>query len=428
MPHRSAQPSRPDGRPDRRRSRPRPRRLLRWLGGLSVVGAACLPHPAAAQRSDGAETVSPITTPREIIDRLIAEPPAGAGRAVAPRRTDDVGPAVADPAAGPGGLSPDVVQVDPDAPLPRLRREGGFVVERPGRLIAVPDPTAPAPAGAELWVFAFDRVAGVDDLRPMIVQKTQRLQMMQDARATPPAGSADTPRASRARGRLVGHFLVSGQVHTHRGVNYLLPNAFTARPDAGAAALLDAAPAGRPATTPRAFDADPRGVPTVTNDAFESAAGSTPATFAGGDDPIRQMEAMLTRPGGAAATPGDPSAGPVAEGVNPDAGADTPVVAAPRQEGSYLVERRGRLVGGRDSGGPNVGPVLFTFAADGVEADDPPVVLMPCGLLEDLEDHVRDADVAPEFAVSGRVYAYRGANHLLPTSYRTVPRRDNLGD
>jgi len=393
----------------------RPRRVVdgRWL-----VCVACLSVPAAAQGSGDADTPAPRTTPREIIDRLIAEPPAGGGRAVTPLRTDFDDPAEAD---GPAGLDPDVVHVDPDAPLPRLRREGGFVVERPGRLIAVPDPSAAD--GAELWVFAFDRVAGVDDLRPMIVQKTRRLQMMQDVREAPPAGGDDATPASSGRGRLVGQFLVSGQVHTHRGVNYLLPSTVRARPDAGSAGLRDAAAEERPAATPRSANDEPRRGTVLANDAFESSVGSTPATFAGGDDPIQQMEALLTRPGGAGATPGDPSVGPVAEGVNPDPDADTPVIAAPRQEGSYLVERRGRLVGGRSGG-----PVLFSFSADGAATDDPPVVLMPCGLLEDLEDQVRGVDVAPEFAVSGRVYAYRGVNHLLPTSYRTVPRRDNLGD
>ena len=409
----------PGSRTDRRG--PRGWRACRGVAGRSVVVAACLVQPAVAQDSATADPAASRTTPREIIDRLIATPPAEAGRAVDPHRADGGDGEDAAVGVSSGGLSPDVVQIDPDAPLPRLRREGGFVVERPGRLIAVPDPSVPASSGAELWVFAFDRVPGVDDLRPMIVQKTQRLQVMQDMRGTPSAaGSAESDKTADmnpVRGRLIGDFLVSGQVHTHRGVNYLLPTAVTARPDATITALLDAAPTDRPAETPRKAEVEPRGLPAVTGDAFESQSGATPATFDGSDDPIRQMESLLTRPEGAASTPGDPSVGPVAEGVHPDAGADVPVVAAPRQEGSYLVERRGRVVGGQ-----NGGPVLFTFSADGAQADDPPVVLMPCGLLEELENDVRRADVPPEFALSGRVYAYRGVNHVLPTSYRTGSR------
>jgi len=49
----------------------------------------------------------------------------------------------------------------------------------------------------------------------MIVQKTQRLQMMQDVRPVASTPGAGAP----GRGRLIGHFLVTGQVHTHRGVN-----------------------------------------------------------------------------------------------------------------------------------------------------------------------------------------------------------------
>ena len=354
-------------------------------------------------------------TPREIIDRLIADPPAGA---VAPQRRG----AAAEPGSSApvhGALDPGVVQIDPDAPLPRLRREGGFVVERSGRLVAVPDPSAAEQEASELWIFDFDRVPGVDDLRPMIVQKTQRLQMMQDVRPVASTPGAGAP----GRGRLIGHFLVTGQVHTHRGVNYLLPSAVTARPDAATAALLESARARRPAAPATATDGGPRGVPAVTEDAFDSGGGTNASTFAGRDDPIRQMEALLSRPSGRARTPDDPNAGPVAEGINPDTAAGAPVPAAPRQEGDYLVTRRGRVIGGGDGG-----PVLFAFSADGANADDAPVVLMPCGLLADLEDQARTSNVAPEFALSGRIYAYRGVNHVLPTSYRTVPRRDNLGE
>lgn len=385
---------------------------------LALVFAGGVPCCAVAQAADDPSATP--TTPREIIDRLIAQPLDGEDRAVAPRQHGEAAATAATDTQGPQGhrgLDPGVVQIDPDTPLPRLRREGGFVVNRPGRLIAVPDPSTPPQARGELWVFAFDRVAGVDDLRPMIVQKTQRLQMMQDARAGDVSANTET------RGRLVGHFLVTGQVHTHRNVNYLLPSAVTARPDAQAAALVDSATAARSAANARAARQQVPSASAVSSRSFESSGGSQPATFAGGDDPIRQMEALLGRPDGAASTPGDPGVGAVAEGINPDGGADAPVVAAPRQEGTYLVERRGRFVGGQAGGA-----VLFAFAADGSQADDPPVVLMPCGLLEDLENEVRDAAIASEIALSGRVYAHRGVNHVLATSYRTVPRRDNLGN
>ncbi len=389
------------------------------LMGVALGGAVLCTASAAAQTPDPADAAAPTVTPREIIDRLISDRPGqGAERGIAPRPAaprSDGAPAVG--TRGPG-LDPAVVQIDPDAPLPRLRREGGFVVERPGRLIAVPNPAADQPGADALWVFAYDRVAGVDDLRPMIMQKTQRLQLMQDGLNVPRPEGQDL---AAARGRLVGHFLISGQVHTHRGVNYLLPSAVTARPDAATRALLDAGRAPRRTVEPTSQDAAPRRG-AVVNDAFESPEGGGGATFAGADDPIARMESLLTRPSGAAATPEDPRFGPVAEGVDPDAAGDGPFAAAPRQEGSYLIERRGRLVSqGRGRA------VLFTFSADGVNADEPPMVLMPCRLLEELENDVRQRDTAPEFTVSGRVYAYRGVNHLLPTSYRTVPRRDNLG-
>ena len=414
-----------------RRTRPGPARVGPGAAGIAalvVCGLLLRPGTASAQGDNRTAAGDRDISPREIIDRLIAEPVDGEARGVDPRRGVVGVPSPAGDAPPPAGLDPNVVQVDPDTPLPRMRREGGFVVERPGRLIAVPDPTAPPRSPGELWVFAFDRVAGVDDLRPMIVQRTRRLQMMQDTRTPPSADPGDPTatgetEAARLRGRLIGRFLVSGQVHTFRGVNYLLLSSAIAQPDSATAALLEAGGRARGAPESGAAASGSRSPSRVTADTFDSPASATPATFGGSDDPIRQMEALLDRPAATARTPRDPNAGPVAEGINAGAGGDIPLNAAPRTEGTYLVERRGRVLNP-----DGAGPVVFAFSSDGAKADDPPVVLMPCGLLVDLQEQLERADVAPELVLSGRVYAYRGVNYVLPTSYRTVPRRDNLGN
>ena len=387
-----------------------------WRAGLVVcIGFTLgMPLAALAQPVGGDGSSEAVPTPREIIDRLIAAPPVDGAPAVSPRpRSGEEG---ADPAAG--GLDPAAVRVDPDAPLPRLRREGGFVVERPGRLIALPDREAGgATSGSEIWVFDFDREPGMDDLRPMIVQKTQRLQLMQDAE------KSNLPRADpRGRGRVIGRYAVTGQVHTHRGVNYLLPSSVVM---IHADLPMDEGD-GQPATPTEDGEvaATSGGWGATVDDGFASAPAGA-ATFGTADDPAAVMEALLDRPEGATRTPRDPAAVAVAEGVGPDRGDGASVAQASRQEGEYLVQRVGRVIPRSSTSGDGV---MFTFEADGVRAQEAPVVLMPSGLLQELEDAAGKANGPLTVALSGRVYAYRGVNHVLPTSYRTMPRRDNLGD
>ena len=74
------------------------------------------------------------------------------------------------------------------------------------------------------------------------------------------------------------------------------------------------------------------------------------------------------------------------------------------------------------------GVVLFTFEADGADpaAAETPMRLMPCKLLEHMEQTVVERGDQVVFQLSGRVHTYRGANFLLPTMVRLEPQRDNL--
>ncbi len=53
------------------------------------------------------------------------------------------------------------------------------------------------------------------------------------------------------------------------------------------------------------------------------------------------------------------------------------------------------------------------------------MLLMPCRLLELMEDTVAESGDQTVFILSGRVYAYRGANYLMPTLMR---QRLDLGN
>jgi len=88
---------------------------------------------------------------------------------------------------------------------------------------------------------------------------------------------------------------------------------------------------------------------------------------------------------------------------------------APLLEGTMLLSRRGIV---RRS---TSGTFLFVFDADAEGVADPPMVLLPCLLLERLSrDALKNREPAPVL-VSGDVYTYDRQNYLLPTVYR-IPR------
>lgn len=114
---------------------------------------------------------------------------------------------------------------------------------------------------------------------------------------------------------------------------------------------------------------------------------------------------------------------PAILGVAPDA--ERPKL---RREGDLVVQRRGRLL--RSSDGEHVMLVFDVGGGGGegggAEADEPPMILMPSRLLEQMEDLVQRRGDETVFVVSGQVHAYRGANYLLPTTMEVARGGDNL--
>lgn len=84
-------------------------------------------------------------------------------------------------------------------------------------------------------------------------------------------------------------------------------------------------------------------------------------------------------------------------------------------EGSRIVLRRGRL---RRTPG---GGFLFVFDADATGLGDPPMMLIPCMLLESMEQVAMGRDDRAAILVTGTVFTFAGRNYLLPSVYR-VPR------
>ena len=85
--------------------------------------------------------------------------------------------------------------------------------------------------------------------------------------------------------------------------------------------------------------------------------------------------------------------------------------------GTVILWRRGWLVRG------NGGAWSFVFEADASGLVDPPMILLPCLLLEEMERHGRLGGPDPALLISGRVERYHARNYLLPTSYQ-VPRHN----
>lgn len=93
-----------------------------------------------------------------------------------------------------------------------------------------------------------------------------------------------------------------------------------------------------------------------------------------------------------------------------------------KREGTFVITRRGRMV--RASGGAS--PWMITFDADASGMTDPPMYLLPCQMLEDMEQIVQQQGDSVVFVISGQVFVYHGANYLLPTLMKLAPNRGNL--
>jgi len=92
-----------------------------------------------------------------------------------------------------------------------------------------------------------------------------------------------------------------------------------------------------------------------------------------------------------------------------------------RREGKFVIMRRGRVVRAPD--GINT---LFVFEADSEQAPEPPLILMPCALRQDMEDYIAERGDKVVFVLSGQVFVYRNLNYLLPTMFKFAIDKGNL--
>ena len=152
---------------------------------------------------------------------------------------------------------------------------------------------------------------------------------------------------------------------------------------------------------------------------------SQPAQAPSADDVLEQMLERIEDNPALDDKPVRPqtTARPAANRLDPRVLGAAPGMKRPKviREGQFVINRRGRLVSGQS---PN--QTLFNFESDARTTTEAPMVLIPCKMLESMEDYVRQRGDHLVFVLTGQVFEYRGTNHLLPTIMRLDYDQGNL--
>ncbi len=131
-----------------------------------------------------------------------------------------------------------------------------------------------------------------------------------------------------------------------------------------------------------------------------------------------QMLSQMLKPAPTAARPLPPVSGGAAIDKTSGSGAVAP--GAPTvtvlREGSFVVDRVGRLTYSKDGSQPE-----FTFDSDSKTMKDPPMVILANLKLMTMESAVTAANRDLRFRVTGMVTEYHGRNYLLMEKIVVVP-------
>ncbi len=115
----------------------------------------------------------------------------------------------------------------------------------------------------------------------------------------------------------------------------------------------------------------------------------------------------------------DRAVGPVAQGQS-GGRAHEPASQPTPPPGAVMLSRRGWMV--REAGGA----WSWVFDADAEGLADPPMILLPCRLLQRMEQHPQRSRAHAPMVISGRVFHYHGRRYLLPTSFQIPHDRTTL--
>ena len=92
-----------------------------------------------------------------------------------------------------------------------------------------------------------------------------------------------------------------------------------------------------------------------------------------------------------------------------------------RREGEFVISRKGRIIAL-----PGNNKWLFQFEADAELSPEAPMFLLPCRLLQNMEQIVQRRGNQAVFIVTGQVFVYQGTNHLLLTMFTLAIDKGNL--
>lgn len=132
--------------------------------------------------------------------------------------------------------------------------------------------------------------------------------------------------------------------------------------------------------------------------------------------PDRLLDNMLTPPAPRPIQPGAGDPAPIDKSTgkgatNPKAPAMTVL-----REGTYIVDRIGRLTPAGDGQ-----QVEFRFESDGKAMFDPPVILLPNLKLMAMEKATSGSSRELRFRITGAVTEYRGRNYVMLDKFVVVP-------
>lgn len=146
---------------------------------------------------------------------------------------------------------------------------------------------------------------------------------------------------------------------------------------------------------------------------------ATPATKPATPLPADQMLNQMLKPSAAAgsARPIQPTTGPSRDSTS-GSGAVAPgaSVLTVLREGSFVVDRTGRLTRGADGQSWE-----FTFDADGRSMKDPPVFILPNLKLMAMEQASKSSNRDLRFRITGMLTEYAGRNYVLLEKVVVVP-------
>jgi|GEM_PF-6955347 len=305
----------------------------------------------------------------------------------------------------------DLTRVAPDysSATEPLYPEGGFLVRERGQILRDPDDQFIA------FQFINTQAPGalVNDklaARVVILQPNRQLESIQNQLA----------RRSEEAAPL---YQLSGQVHAYRGVNYLLIT--QARPVAPITLPVSGSP-GTPGSSP----ADGKNAKATANDKPKEQGNTRPGSpsevlrrmldeqATEPDWKMLQERVPTTQKSGSAQNSQTKrlERRSVSNGAFNDA-----LTMANKLDGDFVMARRGRLTRSTQSG-----QAMFSFNADSSRAQEPPVTVFPCRLLERMEDQITERGDAVVFEVTGQLHAYRGTVYLLPTIARLTSSKSSL--